>query len=178
MASSNTFSPDSIHGGPVIATLCGKFKKMVVDKKTRNTTLVDDSIDHIDRGDIFFVIKVVGKPYYNFIKEYDSSAKNFFPNMAIAAEAVALNHGQRKHQDLVHIPVVVYGRTQVNLSCVDTTTFNGGDFACIGPDKRLGRVNQFQKFYPSVFFNVTFLHPVEKVKKSELPFEVFVEQKL
>ena len=27
MASTTTFSPDSVHGGPVIATLCGTFKK-------------------------------------------------------------------------------------------------------------------------------------------------------
>ena len=181
MASSNTFSPDSIHGGPVIATLCGKFKKLIVTTRGISTELsiVDDEIDHIDRGDIFFVKKVDDQPYYDFFKEsVDLGRKyNFFPNMAIAAEAVALNHGQRKHQDLVHIPVVVHGRTQVNLSRHTNTTYNGGDFACIGPDKKLGGNNVFQDYYPSVFFNVTFLHPVEKVKTKELPFEVFVELK-
>jgi hypothetical protein len=156
MAGTSTLSPDSIHGGPAIATLSGIF-------------LNDGDKSCIDRGDIFRIDTGTTPPTFSF---KGGSAGN----IAIAAEAVTLTHNQLKHSKdggyLVHIPVVVFGRTMVN--CKDdtttSTTYHGGDMAYIGSDFKVTDTEPTATGY-----RITFLHPDEIVSKKESPKEVFVE---
>jgi hypothetical protein len=152
MAASSTLSPDSIHGGPAIATLSG--------------ILATKNKDAIDRGDIFSVEKGSPNKFH-----FEGNKKG---NLAIAAEAVTLNHNQLKHGGLVHIPVVVFGRTQVNLTGAGTTTYHGGDMAYIDPTNANFELTNTQ---PSgkTSYRVTFLHPKEDMKTKPYPYEVFVE---
>ena len=166
MASSTTFSPDAVHGGPVVATLSGTFE---------NNNFPTG--DRIDRGDIFFAKRVVPSKNYKFYLTGDADK-----NMVIAAEAVTLNHNQMKHGATIHIPVVVYGRTIVKLKRDDNKTYNGGDFAAIDRDGKVGNPNVASTVSNSTVYHVTFLHPEEKVKaidtnslKDHDPYEVFVE---
>lgn len=152
MAASSTLSPDSIHGGPAIATLSG----IIATKKK----------DAIDRGDIFSV--ETGSPNKFHFKGGEEG------NLAIAAEAVTLNHNQLKHGGLVHIPVVVFGRTQVNLCEGGTKEYHGGDMAYIdATDTNFKLANAPGGAKTS--YRVTFLHPKEDMKTKPYPYEVFVE---
>ena len=150
MAASSTLSPDSIHGGPAIATLSG-----IIATKDK---------DAIDRGDIFSVEK--GSPNKFHFKGNKSG------NLAIAAEAVTLNHNQLKHEGLVHIPVVVFGRTQVNLFEGGNKTYHGGDMAYI---KNNFELDDSAPGGAKTSYRVTFLHPDERMKTEPCPYEVFVE---
>ena len=152
MAASSTLSPDSIHGGPAIATLSG-----IIATKNK---------DAIDRGDIFSVEK--GSPNkFHFIGNEPG-------NLAIAAEAVTLNHNQLKHGGLVHIPVVVFGRTQVNLTEGGNKKYHGGDMAYIDVnDAKFELTNAPPGGKTS--YRITFLHPKEDMKTEPYPYEVFVE---
>ena len=152
MAASSTLSPDSIHGGPAIATLSG-----TIGKLNKNGT--------IDRGDIFCVEKVGSATLFNF----ESGGTG---NLAIAAEAVTLNHNQLKHEGLVHIPVVVFGRTQVNLFKADNKKYHGGDMAYIKDDFELDDSAPGGAY---TSYRITFLHPKEDMKTEPYPYEVFVE---
>ena len=151
MAASSTLSPDSIHGGPAIATLSG-----IIATEDKNA---------IDRGDIFRVEKGSPNKFY-----FEGGADG---NLAIAAEAVTLNHNQLKHGGLVHIPVVVFGRTQVNLFEGGNKKYHGGDMAYIkltdfGLDDSAPGGGKTS-------YRVTFLHPTEPMKTEPCPYEVFVE---
>ena len=155
MAGTNTLSPDSIHGGPAIATLSGIFLN---DNPKKSC---------IDRGDIFR-IQPGSPPKFSF----ESGGAD---NIAIAAEAVTLTHNQLKHSKdggyLVHIPVVVFGRTMVNCKTTGTTTYHGGDMAYIGSDFEVKSTAPT----PETGYRITFLHPDEIVNEKESPKEVFVE---
>ena len=156
MAATSTLSPDSIHGGPAIATLSGIFKN-------------DGDKSCIDRGDIFRIDTGTTPPTFSFKGGTGAG------NIAIAAEAVTLTHNQLKHSKdggyLVHIPVVVFGRTMVNCKNGTTATYHGGDMAYIGSDfKVTGTAPTANTGY-----RITFLHPDEIVNEKESPKEVFVE---
>ena len=152
MAASSTLSPDSIHGGPAIATLSG-----IIATEDKNS---------IDRGDIFRVKK--GSPNEFHFKGGNDG------NLAIAAEAVTLNHNQLKHGGLVHIPVVVFGHTQVNLCEGGTKEYHWGDMAYIdATDTNFKLANA--PVGGKTSYRVTFLHPKEPMKTEPSPYEVFVE---
>lgn len=150
MASTTTFSPDAVHGGPVVATLSG----------TLDATITES----LQRGE---VIKFDGS---TFSKDNTST-----DNIAITAEAVAFTHAQLKHKALVHIPCVIFGRTQVLLSGKNDEDVHGGDMRYIDTDFKI------EGSPPDTMttFKITFVHPKDKIKKNKLqPFEVFVEQYL
>ena len=150
MAASSTLSPDSIHGGPAIATLSGTIGKL-------------NKIGTIDRGDIF---RVEDGSFY-----FEGGGPG---NLAIAAEAVTLNHNQLKHGGLVHIPVVVFGRTQTNLSEGGNKKYHGGDMAYINGDNAKFKLTNNPPG-GRTSYRVTFLHPNEPMKTEPCPYEVFVE---
>lgn len=150
MASTTTFSPDAVHGGPVVATLSG----------TLDATITES----LQRGE---VIKFDGS-------KFNKTNGDGNGNIAITAEAVAFTHAQLKHKALVHIPCVIFGRTQVLLS---------GDDKVYGGDMRYITTNfdiETSPTTPSNFttFKITFVHPEDKIKDKLQPFEVFVEQYL
>jgi len=159
---STTFSPDSIHGGPSIATLSGACG-------------VGANFSGIDRGDVFFInLSQNSRTKYTFT--FDKPADQTTGRIAIAAEAVTLTHDQLHHHGIVHIPVVVFGRTVVNLKHKEgqNQKFYGGDTAWIS--------NSDLMVYPNTKegYQITFLHPEENIPSNTFtnkgtPTEVFVE---
>ena len=160
---STTFSPDSIHGGPSIATLSG-------------TCSFNGAISALDRGDVFY-INYSGKAGVRYSFSFDKAVRGEWTGrIAIAAEAVTLTHNQLHHHGIVHIPVVVFGRTVVNLKHNEDQNqkFYGGDIAWIS--------NNDLKVHSSIQegYQITFLHPEEDIPsktftKKGTPTEVFVE---
>lgn len=179
MASANTFSPDALHGGPVIVTLSGKF-----NPENQATT--------IDRGDVlFFEYTSSGQTMLHTEPPLTSTRKdgedvdtyfmeryNADIRMAIVAEAVTLTHNQLKHQSIVHVPCVVYGRTWVKLNVLENMTLSGGDFGFISDElifkpgtpafgTRTRGGGGMGIFYTTdrTYYRVTFIQSKEDLKK-------------
>ncbi len=183
MASANTFSPDALHGGPVIVTLSGKFDP-------------DNQRKTIDRGDILFFSYSDSKPAKLHTEpplaseldetSEDTADKNIFymdrtvnVKMAIAAEAVTLTHNQLKHQSMVYVPCVVYGRTWVKLNVLENMTLRGGDFGFISDESffspgtpafgtKTQGAGQRGIFFTTerTYYRVTFIQSKEDLKKN------------
>lgn len=182
MASANTFSPDALHGGPVIVTLSGKFNP---DNKRKT----------IDRGDILFFsysgsghAKLDTEPPLTSEQddmETGNDQNIFFMDrtdnvkMAIAAEAVTLTHNQLKHQSMVYVPCVVYGRTWVKLNVLENMTLRGGDFGFIsdesfffpgtpafGTKTRSSNIKGIFFTTERTYYRVTFIQSKEDLKKN------------
>ena len=188
MASATTFSPDALHGGPVVATLCGKLDE-------------DFGKTRIDRGDIIFVDqerKIIQSylEYENINVDKYGETQFFFPNefsMAIAAEAVTFTHNQLKHKADIYVPVVVYGRTIVNVTIPNEEgmarkiEFRGGDTAYIDNNKDLHAhaplaMGEFPFLFNTyrTYYKITFIQSKDTIFSSKdplktTPVDVFVE---
>lgn len=183
MASTTTFSPDALHGGPVVVTLCGKLDK-------------DFGKSCIDRGDIIFIDqqnKVISSDLlFENAGDHRFAEPSTF-SMAIAAEAVTLTHNQLKHKADIYVPVVVYGRTVVNLKIrhgddfPNKIDFYGGDTGYIDNQKFIHAhaplAEGHQPFYFNTFrtyYKITFIQSKDTIfsysdPEKTTPFDVFVE---